>query len=414
MIVAGRLNRLADRFRSLIRDEVGSTAVVLAASMPLVIGGAAFGVETSYWYYKDLQLQAAADAAAYAGALEKRAGSKNPAAFQAATAIATTNGYVPSIGTAVLNSPPLTGTHKNAKAVEVILQENQPRFFSSLFIQTPVVIKGRAVAIFENAGSACILALDTSADKAALFSGSSTSKFKGCSVMANSLASNAVTVQGSGKLETSCIYSVGGVSLGSGAVLADCKSAQTGVSPVSDPYSDVDAPVASGPCQSTSGSTLQPGSYCSGMTLGGTKTLDPGVYFVSGGNLKINANANISGSGITFYLTGGARVSINGTAKVKLSAPTTGPYAGILFFGDRTNIGAAKNSFNGTAGSLLTGAIYFASQAVQFLGNFSGIDGCTQVVGLTVEWSGNADISKDCTAHGMRDIPATQLVKLVE
>jgi hypothetical protein len=150
------------------------------------------------------------------------------------------------------------------------------------------------------------------------------------------------------------------------------------------------------------------------MTLGGTKTLEPGVYFVSGGNLKINANANISGSGLLFYLTGGARVSINGTATVNLSAATTGPYAGILFFGDRTDIGATKNSFNGTADSLLTGAIYFASQAIQFLGNFSGIDGCTQVVGLTVEWSGNANVSKDCTAHGMRDIPATQLVKLVE
>src|SRR5215216_2584853 len=90
-IVAGKFARLAGRFRSLMRDEIGSTAVALAVSMPLVVGGAAFGVETSYWYYKDLQLQAAADAAAYAGALEKRAGSKNPAALTAATAVAKTN-----------------------------------------------------------------------------------------------------------------------------------------------------------------------------------------------------------------------------------------------------------------------------------------------------------------------------------
>jgi hypothetical protein len=62
----------------------------------------------------------------------------------------------------------------------------------------------------------------------------------------------------------------------------------------------------------------------------------------------------------------------------------------------------------------LTGAIYFASQDIQFLGNFSGIDGCTQVVGLTVEWSGNATVSKDCTGHGMKSIPAAELVKLVE
>jgi hypothetical protein len=255
--------------------------------------------------------------------------------------------------------------------------------------------------------------LHTSASKAALFSGSSTSKFIGCSVMANSLANNAVTVQGSGKLETSCIYSVGGASVTAGLKMDECKSAQIGVSPVGDPYADLEPPVP-GASQTVSGSTLSPGLYSGGMDLSGTKTLSPGVYVVSGGNLKINANAHISGSGVMFYLTNGARVSINGTATVDFSAATTGTYSGVLFFGDRTDTGSTKNSFNGTADSLLTGAIYFASQAAQFLGDFSGTDGCTQVVGLTVEWSGNADISKDCTAHGMHAIPAAELVKLVE
>ena len=37
-----------------------------------------------------------------------------------------------------------------------------------------------------------------------------------------------------------------------------------------------------------------------------------------------------------------------------------------------------------------------------------------EVVGLTVEWSGNANVSKDCSKYGMRDIAATQIVKLVE
>ncbi|WP_368911808.1 pilus assembly protein TadG-related protein [Taklimakanibacter deserti] len=382
--------------------------------MPLVVAGAAFGVETSFWYYRDMQLQAAADAAAYAGALEKRAGSNQEAVKQAATNVAVTNGFRQAIGTADLNSPPSSGAHITSKAVEVLLAENTPRFFSSFFVKTPVVIRARAVATYEDAGSACILALHKSTPKAALFSGSSTSKFLGCSVMANSLATDAVTVQGTGKLETSCIYSVGGVSLGDGAVLNDCKSAQIGVPPVGDPYADVEPPAIPETCQSDSGPTLQPGKYCGGLTLKGTMTLDPGVYVISGGDFKVNANANISGSGVMIYLTDGARVSMNGTATVKLSAATTGDYSGLLFFGDRTDTGSTKNNFNGTADSELTGALYFASQDIQFLGNFSGIDGCTQVVGLTVEWTGNASVSKDCTAHGMKAIPATQLVKLVE
>lgn len=406
--------RLSDRLKNLIRDELGSTAIAFAASMPLVVAGAAFGVETTYWYYKDLQLQAAADAAAYAGAIEKRAGSNRATVVQSATTVAVANGFKSPVGTAVFNSPPLTGTHMNSKAVEVVLQESAPRFFSSLFVQTPVIVQARAVAAFEDAGSACILALHKSASKAALFSGSSTSQFLGCSVMANSLAADAVTVQGSGKLETSCIYSVGGVALTGNAQLNDCKSAQIGVPPVADPYGNVEPPPIPGTCASAGGSALSAGKYCGGLSLSGNVTLGPGVYVVSGGNLKINANANISGAGVMFYLTDGARVSINGNATVNLSAATTGTYSGLLFFGDRSDTGSTKNSFNGTAVSKLTGAIYFASQTVQFLGNFSGDDGCTQVVGLTVEWSGNANIKKDCTAYGMRAIPAAELVRLVE
>jgi hypothetical protein len=387
---------------------------MVALAMPVVVAGAAFGVETTYWFYKDMQLQAAADAAAYAGALEKRAGSNRSTVETAATTVAIANGFKQSLGTAELHSPPQSGTHISPKSVEVRLQESAPRFFSSLFVQTPVTISARAVAAYEDAGSACILALHKSASKAALFSGSSISKFKGCSVMANSLANDAVTVQGTGQLQTSCIYSVGNVSMTNNVVLDECKNAQTGVSPVADPYGEVEPPTPSGPCQSTSGSTLSPGSYCGGMTLSGTVTLDPGVYIVDGGDMKINANANISGNGVMIYLTNGARVSMNGNSTVKLSAATSGPYSGLLFFGDRADTGTTKNHFNGTADSELTGAIYFANQAIDFLGNFSGVDGCTQVVGLTVEWTGNATVSKDCTAHGMKAIPAAELVKLVE
>lgn len=400
--------------RSLLRDERGSTVIAFAASMPLVVAGGALGVETSYWYYKDLQLQAAADAAAYAGALEKRAGSKKDAITAAANAVAIDNGFESSVGTSELHTPPSSGSHINSKSVEVILQETAPRFFTSLFLNTPVVVKARAVAVYEDAGSACVLALHKSASKAAQFSGSSISKFKKCSVMSNSLANDAVNVQGHGSLHTSCIYSVGGVNLVSETVLDDCKSAQVGVPPVGDPYGELAAPPIPEACTTASGSTLSAGKYCGGLTLTGTKTLNAGVYVVSGGDLKINANANISGSGVMFYLTDGARVSINGTATIKFSAATSGTYSGILFFGDRSDTGSTKNTFNGTADSEMTGAIYFASQAIQTLGDFSGSDGCTQVVGLTVEWSGNAEVSKDCSAHGMTAIPAGELVRLVE
>ena len=149
------------------------------------------------------------------------------------------------------------------------------------------------------------------------------------------------------------------------------------------------------------------------MTLNSTVTLNPGVYIVQGGDLKINANANVTGSGVVFYLKGGgAHVSMNGNAVVQLSAPTSGVYSGILLFGDRSVTGS--NNLNGTAASHMTGVIYFPTQDVSYLGNFSGQNGCTQIVASTVQWSGSSSISVNCSAMGFNSLPIPGGVKLVE
>jgi hypothetical protein len=98
---------------------------------------------------------------------------------------------------------------------------------------------------------------------------------------------------------------------------------------------------------------------------------------------------------------------------VTLSAPTSGNYSGVLFYGDRTGT-SASSTFNGTATSLLTGAIYFPRQQVNYLGNFSGKNGCTQVVADTIQWSGNSSINQDCTPFGFKDIPAAPSIAIVE
>ena len=399
-----------------VRSEVGSASIVMALSMPIIVASGAFGVETSYWYYQQLELQAAADSSAYAGAIEKRAGSTEKQVLNAATQIATTNGYEAGMGTLAVNSPPKSGPNATAKAVEVLLTESKDRYFTALFLQDKVKLSARAVAVFEDAGSACVLALHKSKSKAANFSGSSTANFINCSVTANSLAADAINVQGSGKLSTSCLYSSGGAVYGSGLTLTSCKKALTNLPPVGDPFAGLSAPPTDGSCKNGNSNTLQPGVYCGGLKLNNNanKTLNPGVYVISGGDLQVNAGATLTGSGVMFYLTNGARVSINGNATVQVSAATSGAYSGMLFFGDRSDTGATKNTFNGTADSKLTGAIYFANQDIQYNGNFSGNGGCTQVVGLTVEWNGNANVSQDCSAYGMKNIPATQMVRLAE
>jgi hypothetical protein len=184
--------------------------------------------------------------------------------------------------------------------------------------------------------------------------------------------------------------------------------------PVADPFAALPEPSPTGGCKNGNGANLDAGYYCHGLNLHNNVHLGPGTYYVSGGDFKINATANITGENVTIYLADGSRVAMNGNAKVTLSAPTSGTYSGILFFGDRDDYSGSGNKFNGTADSSLTGAIYFASQPVEYLGDFSGIDGCTRIVGRTVEWTGNATINQDCTALGIPEIPAMQLVKLAE
>ncbi|WP_419695632.1 pilus assembly protein TadG-related protein [Mesorhizobium muleiense] len=383
-----------------------------ALSLPIVVGGAGLGVETSYWYYSSLKLQAVADAAAYAGALEKVSGSDKPAIVSAATLSAASNGFAASTGTIAVFTPPSSGTNVAKKAVEVIVHQNLDRFFTSIFTQNEVGAWARAVALITDASKACVLALNPSASKAALFSGSSTTKLTGCSVMSNSIAPDAIKLQGSASLDVDCLISAGGMSLAN-PVKTVCTSLITQALPAADPFADLPSPPATNPCQNGNQSTLQPGTYCRGLSLSGSVTLSPGVYVIQGGDFKANSNANISGDGVIIYLAGSSGVSMNGTATVKLSAPTSGTYSGVLFYGDRANL-AGSNSFNGTADSLLTGVLYFPTQEVKYLGNFSGQGGCTQVVADTIEWSGATSIKQDCTSLGMRDIPAAQSVQLVE
>ncbi|CAN7485869.1 pilus assembly protein TadG-related protein [Mesorhizobium amorphae] len=394
-------------------DAGGNVAVVFALTLPVVVGGAGLGVETSYWYYSSLKLQATADAAAYAGALEKIAGSDTAAITTAATQSATSNGL--GAGTIVVHTPPTSGPNTANKAVEVILNQNLDRIFTSIFVQGQVPDKARAVALITDGAYACNIALNASASQAILFSGNTTPKQTGCVTMSNSIASDAIKLQGSATLQTDCLISVGGVSLANTPTMV-CKAPITQALPAADPYASLPTPTASNPCKNVNGNktsqTLQAGTYCSGMDLKGNVTLSPGVYVVEG-SLKVNANAVISGTGVTIFMSGSNTVSMNGNATVTLSAPTSGAYSGVLFYGDRTGT-AAQSTFNGTASSLLTGAIYFPRQQVNYLGNFSGINGCTQVVADTIQWSGSTIIKQDCTSLGMKNIPAAQAVRIVE
>lgn len=394
-----------------------NTAIMFALTLPLIVGAAGLGVETGYWYFKDRELQTAADVAAYAGAVEKRGGAAKSKITSVALNEAVEHGFVSAIGTIQVNTPPTSGTYQNTRSVEVLLTVPAERFFTALFAQTEVTLTARGVASYQDGGNACILALDPEASGAVTFTGNALTLINGCNVMSNSLADDSLIVTGSADVTVPCVLAAGGVAVDDGLTLTTCAEPNAYVPPAVDPYAGVLKPSTTGVCKalpsSNGAATITPGRFCGGGNLKGSKTFSPGVYIIDGGTFRINASANVIGSGVTFFLTNNATVDFNGTANINMSAPTSGANKGILFRGDTTNT-FNSNKFNGNASSKLTGALYFPNQDVQFLGNFSGNNGCLRVVARTVKFTGSTTMNSDCTASGLDPISLPGRVVLVE
>jgi Flp pilus assembly protein TadG len=402
----------------LLADRGGAAAVVTALTLPVFVGGLGLGSEVGYWYLNQRKVQNSADVAAYAGAVALRAGGDATGISSAASAAADESGFVGSRGTVTTVSPPTSGAYAgNANAVEVTIQENLPRMFTAIFSEGNVPVAGRAVALVNAGQQSCVLALDRSAHGAVTFIGSTSAILVGCNVHSNSLADDSVIVAGNAVVETPCLSASGDVSVTSGLTLTECVTSYIHADQAADPYADLTAPpipgtTTPGDLKAKGTTNISPGRY-NGMTVHNTVNMAPGVYVIDGGTLKINAGAKLTGSGVTFYLTNGATLSWNGGAHIDLSAPTSGPYAGALIFVDR-NQAYAEYTINGDSSSKVNGALYAAGGKFKMNGSSTFGGGCTQIVALRVEFSGNSGVGVDCTGAGVRDIRTSRLVTLVE
>jgi hypothetical protein len=295
--------------------------------------------------------------------------------------------------------------------------------FTAIYADDDVPVSGRAVAQITAGSQTCVLALDPSVPGAVTFIGNSGTLLVGCSVHSNSLATDSVIVTGSAAVETPCVSAGGGVNADSGLLMTVCSTPYENADVVPDPYADIPVPAAvlAEGCKAnntfggSAGTTynITGGRYCGGMTVQRTVNMAPGVYVVDGGELDITSTAKIYGTGVTFYLTNGAKVKMNGTAEAQLIAPNSGDYSGVLMFVDR-NEPYNNHIINGNLASKVNGAIYSASGNVEFLGGSTVAGGCTQVVARTITFSGNAKVGVDCTTSGVRDIRTARIIKLVE
>ncbi|HEX3429888.1 MAG TPA: pilus assembly protein TadG-related protein [Rhizomicrobium sp.] len=397
--------KTARRILARLASRSGNVSMMFAFSLPVIIGICGLGVDVGYWHYQARGLQTAADAAAYDGVVALNGGGNASTITTAATKGATDNGWSSSNGTIAVHSPPTSGTHQDAYSVQVVLTQNVSRFFSALYSSTPVPESATAVATIAG-NSVCILALNATAANEISISGNANVQTD-CDIVGDSSSSSAIDMAGAAQVTTPCAVTVGTAITTSGLTLTKCTSVTTHAQTVADPYATVPQPALSGTCLTVPliPLSLSPGWYCHGLSLAsGPVTFQPGLYVVSGGNLILTAGAIANGTGVTFFIANGYSTTVDGHAVLNLSAPTSGTYSGVLFFGDRSYT-SGTDTITGGSTSTITGAIYFPTQAVTYAGN-GGSGTCVQLVAGTITITGTAGFTHTCPGTGMTSFTA--------
>lgn len=406
-------------------DEKGAVAIIAAIMFPVVVGAMGLGAETGYWFLKQRKLQHAADVAVHAAAVRHRAGDQQSGLQEAALRTASGTGYLPGVGTISVGTD-LTGA--NAK-VTVQLKETHARLFSSVFSSDPVVLAARAVAEVTGGSKACVLALSGAVSGAITVSGSTSVDLTNCSVAANSTSSSAFLMDGSNaKIATDCVYAVGGAVATTGLTLTQCSQPVQRAPITPDPYAGVPWPdrlhIDQLPCRDLNfvSSTdysfdyLPDGQpairFCGALSIKGSTTLKPGIYILDGGDFTVSAGAALKGDGVTLMFAGSAKSKLTGSGAINLSAPTSGPYAGLLFFGSRRGTGVTHQVM-GNSESSLQGSLYMPASSIEFTGNSSTTGTCTQIIADRVTFTGNSNIQSSCTS-GMKEILVGQTVSIIE
>lgn len=377
----------------------GQVAVLAAIAMVALMGLAALTTDVGMLWTTRRQAQTAADGAAVAAS---RALAEGASVTTAAAAVATLDGFTNGAKgvTVTVNNPPLSGAYAgNSGYVETIVQQAAPTYFMKVLGYNTVNVSARAVGGAINS-PACVYALDPSGSGAFAVTGAPLVT-SSCGILVDSSSSSALTLIGSGAIRAGSVGVAGNYTLtGSGQITP---TPVTGVAPAPDPLAGLSPPAVGGCTQTNyrvSGSTspppLSPGVYCNGISIRGgpTVTFNSGTYVLLGGGLSVTGSSTLSGTGVTFYLTGNSTypyngISLSGNATSNFSAPTSGPLAGILFYQDRTvPVGSSASTITGNSSSSFDGTLYFPTTAVTYSGN-SSASGYTILAAYDVAISGS-------------------------
>ncbi len=353
--------------------ESGHVLPLVALALAALMGFGGIAADVGYWRYQERQQQSATDAAAVGGAqqLLRSTCPNNTVATSAAQQDAADNNFTNAGSVSVaVNNPPTSGAFSGDQcAVMVqITTNNVPVFMTRLFGRSFMTTTTQAVARIVNNNNSCIYLLST--NQQTNFNGADVNA-PGCSIAMNDTANfNGATIT------APHIGYAGSTPNTNGASFPMASPAR--IPPVTDPCPEIlgCAAIAAGApptgnCAGFNGNGyhgILPAGCYSNLNLNGATVTMSGVYTLSGSS---NFNgATITGTGVTLYVpAGGTAPNFNGVSAATMTPPTTGPYAGVLYYQVPSN--TSGPNFNGTNVNL-SGLVYCPACSVNFNGAHGG------------------------------------------
>lgn len=354
--------------------ERGQILPLVALSLVVLIGCAAFAADLGYLRFQQRAQQIATDGAAIAGANELTYGSAR--VTSGAKMDATSNGYTDGSNnvTVTVNHPPASGAYSGVNtAVEVIITKtNLPVFLSGVLGFASPQISTRAVGASNPNELGCVYALKN-AGITLNGGGGGGINAPACGIEAN----GDLKVTGQANVDARFVGYTG--TAPGGGSYPEGQPMKISV-PIADPCLTYPScsylttlAVGQLPCADATtqnSNALPPGRYCHAVS--GNVTFAPtaasALYIFDAGV----PSGNMSGTGVTIYNNSGSGISWSGNVNVMVTAPTSGPTSGMVYFQPASDSGAVIK--NGQSGSVdFEGGFYAPSAQVTMNGNLPSV-----------------------------------------
>lgn len=426
-----------DAVLRLAKDKRGATAAITAVAAASLLGITGLAVDVGGWYLLRRNMQAAADFAAIAGALDFDSSGSAGSAEAAAKSVTSRSGFVHgSDGTSV-------SAVAEPGAGRVVVTVARPQTSGLLkaagFGGSTRTISTQAVAQIVTAGSTpCVLTLvgsiyvNNNADLIA----------SGCSLVSNSGERDAFDLKngnGKGRIEAAHIVTHGGCEGCVSAMENGKLKMPAGVVPTTYTSRATTAYAYlneswSPPASATSGCRSQPAADKKTkqiqLTPGCYDKVDikpsenakmlPGVYYIHDGSLVVKGELKCPtctpDRGVSIVLVGKnggtpGQVDISAQADVRLNASRQADPAldGVLIYshdpnGQQSGNGGGRNDIDFNAGSTvrLDGAVVSFTSRLRFTGGAAtDADSCTVFVVASMELKGNSGLNLAASGCGL-------------